>query len=132
MIDVIFIKIDKYLKIKSYYMNIMTSELPSYDELTTFISKMPKATICELIEHFNQEGTKVIMDTKRKYVYAYNINDDFWKQLQTYFKLDFVLVEIDIFAVMCSDKTRYIGPGKYIPFVVSIKRKGLFGEYIDF
>ncbi len=100
----------------------MITNLPSYDELTTFITKMPKATICELIEHFNQKGTNVIMDSKRKNVYAYNINNHFWEHLQTYFKFDFVLIEIDILAVMCSDKTIYVGPGKYLPIVVSIKK----------
>jgi len=99
----------------------MTQALPTFAELTHFIYQHPRATICEIRDEFNQKGDSFI--TIKKQVIAYGINSEFFDHLQEFMKEDYVECDIDHMACLISDNTRYNGPGKFLPVVLSIKFK---------
>ena len=54
-------------------------------------------------------------------VLAYGINKEFFRHLRKFMKKEYVKCDCDIMACAISDKTRYNGPGEFIPIVLSIK-----------
>jgi hypothetical protein len=97
----------------------MEQSLPTFAELTHFIYQNPRATICQIRDEFNQKGDSYI--TIKKEVIAYGINSEFFYHLQEFMKEDYVQCDTDYMACRISDSTRYTGPGKFLPVVLSIK-----------
>ena len=97
----------------------MAQPLPSFAELSDFIYQNPRATICQIRDKFNQKGDSYI--TIMNEVIAYGINSEFFEYLQEYMKEDYVQCDIDYMACRISDNTRWAGPGKFLPVVLSIK-----------
>ena len=103
-----------------------TSDFPSFSALRDFIHKNPKVSICEIRDEFNQCGDDVVTRPKpecsqKQLVLAYGINGEFFRYLQTFIKEDDVIVDTDHMSCMVSDKTMYVGPGEFVPILLSIK-----------
>ena len=103
----------------------MSSPFPSFLELRAFITMKPRATICEIRDHFNQVGDNIVetIIDRKKYVVAHSINGKFYNYLQDFMKEDDVIVEEDMIASLISDKTRYKGPVSFLPIILSIKNR---------
>lgn len=97
----------------------MEHNFPSYDELKEFIRQRPRATICQIRDHFKQRGDDHIKIGRN--IVASGINGAFFEYLQEFIKQDYVIVEEDAIACLISDSTRWTGPGKFLPVVLSIK-----------
>lgn len=104
------------------------TNFPTFDEIKNFISANPKATICEIRNHFGQQGTEDIAikkpGTKNKYyILAYNINSKFYEHLRDFMKQDYVKVELDALCCMISDGVfkSLKNNCEFYPVVLSIK-----------
>lgn len=97
----------------------MALPLPSFAELTHYIYQNQRATICQIRDNFNQKGDSYI--TIKKQVIAYDINSEFFDHLRDFMKEDYVECDSDPLACLTSDDTRWTGPGKFLPLVLSIK-----------
>ena len=93
--------------------------MPTFDELKQFIRARPEATICEIRDKFGQKGDSII--STKQYVLAYSIKSEFWRHLQEFMKQPYVTVDLNMLACRISDSTRYVGPGQFLPIVLSIK-----------
>ena len=93
--------------------------LPTFKEIEDFIVAKPRATICEIRDHFGKRGNYVCFIKKN--VLAYGIDKDFLTHLREFLKNPFVEIELDILACLCSDETKYTGKGKFLPIVLTIK-----------
>jgi hypothetical protein len=100
------------------------SQNPSFKQLKEFIKKNPKATICEIRDKFNKQGSSVCSvkdpNSNKELVLAYAIDRHFWTYLQNFMKEDYVICSPDMMACLISDKTRYTGPGEFVPITLSI------------
>ena len=97
----------------------MAQSLPSFAELTHYIYQNPRATICQIRDNFNQKGDFHITVGKR--VIGWGMNSEFCDQLQEFMKEDYVQWDTDSLACFISNNTRWTGPGKFLPLVLSIK-----------
>lgn len=99
------------------------STLPTFDQLTVFIRARPAATICEIRDHFGQQGeyTFTTNEGRKSRVIAYDINETFWRLLQRFMKQDCVIVSQNPLACLASDSTIYIGKLAFLPVVLTIQ-----------
>ena len=99
------------------------SNYPSFDNIKAFIKCNPSSTICEIKKYFKQDGDDVCSNFRngKKLVLAYSINSDFFCYLQKFIKQDYVSVDEDALACLVSDDTQYIGDGKFLPIVLTIR-----------
>ncbi len=95
---------------------------PTFKELKDFIISKPGATICEIRDQFSQKGDDCVtqVDGKKKYVVAYHINGAFYLHLVKFIREPYVKVEQNALACLISDNTRYVGPGTFLPIILSI------------
>ncbi len=103
----------------------MEQVFPSFLELKEFIKERPEATICEIRDHFNQQGDDIVGVLKpgckkKMWVLAYGINEKFFEHLQEFIKEPYVVCGTDMLACRISDKTMYRGPGEFLPLILSI------------
>ena len=102
----------------------MAHNFPSYEELKQFLNDNPDSTINEIKAYYNQNGDEFISFTKpnckkKQIVWAYNINYQFAKYLQTFMKQEYV--EIKKSPIACMIDGWYTGPEEFIPITLSIK-----------
>ena len=93
--------------------------LPTFTQIEDFVISKPRATICEIRDHFGKRGNYVCFI--RNKVIAYGIDKEFFIHLREFIKNPFVETELDFMACMCSDETKYTGKGKFLPVVLTIK-----------
>ena len=108
----------------------MPLPFPTFPELKDFIIKHPGATICEIRDHFHQQGEDIVSiksplpfgKSKKivKCILAYGIDGAFYTHLTAFIREKYVKVEANEMACRISDATIYIGPGKFIPTILSI------------
>ncbi len=109
-----------------YHTTIKSMNFPSYDEIREFIIDHDGATICQIRDHFNQGGDSEITMLKpnckkKKYLLAWNINEDFFHYLQDFMKQEYVKVEESMLFHLITGSELCRSSDTFLPIVLSIK-----------
>lgn len=102
-----------------------STNFPTFEQIREFILSHQGATVCEIRNHFNQKGDDVMGRLKpgcknKNIILAYGINGEFFRHLQNFIKQDYVTADSSAMACLVSDDTRYVGPGEFIPIILSV------------
>lgn len=101
------------------------NEFPSFSELKVFVTNHPRSSVCEIRDHFNQQGDDTITIPKegckfKRRVVAYAIRADFYSHLKEFIKKDYIKLDLCRMSCMVSDSTIYHGKHEFLPVLLTV------------